>query len=225
MTTTKKTKMMKLSSLHDCFMRTAEYGKCLVTVDEIRQMLEDNPHCVREVAGPDQLLPLHVALDTLDTTPVEVIQVLLDAYPEAVRIPDVDGLLPLAYACDNGVNPEILKLLLQTCPESVHYNDKEGWTPLHHACYPDDLVSVLRRVEMVLCLMNHTTTAAAATTAQRRQAKTTTMKNDNVMSEVIPKSAFSTAKRRLSSNTTTSEDTFSNIESRKKAKTTVENKR
>ena len=193
-------------------MRTTDYGKCLVTVDEIRQIIEDNPLAACEIAGPDQLLPLHVALDTLDTTPTEVIQVLLNAYPDAVRVPDVDGLLPLAYACDNGVNPKVLELLLTTYPDSVHYKDNEGWTPLHHACYPDESVSVKRRVEMILCLMNH------AAAAQRN----TTMKIDVVPEVVVLKPAYSTAKRRLSSNASMSEDNIP-LSNRKKPK--LENKR
>ena len=114
-----------MKSLHSYFKRTAEFGECLVEADEIRQIINGNPHSAREVAGLDQLLPLHAALDTFDSTPLEVVKVIIDAYPDAVSIPDVDGLLPLAYACDNGVDPKILHMLLNEYPGSIHYLNDE----------------------------------------------------------------------------------------------------
>ena len=176
-----------MKSLHSYFKRTAETGECLVDSDEVRQIINSNPHSAREVAGLDHVLPLHAALDTFDSTPLEVVKIIIDAYPEAVSIPDVDGLLPLAYACDNGVGSPILQMLLKEYPGSIHYLDDEGWTPLHHACYPDESVTVQRRVEMVISLMKHASWLAAAgrqrplNCAKRKFSSSIVEQEDNVL--------------------------------------------
>jgi len=64
-----------------------------------------------------------------------VMQSLVQAWPDAVRVPDKRGYLPLHYACSKGkCNLEMIQYLIQCWPESVQCRCTGGALPLHLAC-------------------------------------------------------------------------------------------
>lgn len=87
-------------------------------------------------------LPLHlVCMQSDNTSPTtskngnlteQLVDVLLDAYPEAASSPDDQGMLPihLAIASSPKPNENILNLLLLAYPTAVKVKDKLGRTPL-----------------------------------------------------------------------------------------------
>lgn len=83
---------------------------------------------------------------TFGTTPVSMVAVdpyaslqdldmLICASPKALLLPDIEGRLPLHYACiNNRDNLEMSKMLLSSCSEAAFIEDKLKRLPLHYAC-------------------------------------------------------------------------------------------
>ncbi|KAL9182169.1 hypothetical protein ACHAXT_012821 [Thalassiosira profunda] len=66
---------------------------------------------------------------------LEIVECLLDAFPDAARSMDRKGRSPLHYACMNkNQDPGIVQLLLDRWPESVNRQDIDGNVPLHWLC-------------------------------------------------------------------------------------------
>ena len=87
-------------------------------------MLDSGPPC--------HLLPLHIALRD-KTTPLAVIQALIQANPQALGMREWYGMLPLHIACQVGAPLEIVQLLTRDYPQA----DLTGLLPLHLACLAD----------------------------------------------------------------------------------------
>jgi ankyrin repeat protein len=71
--------------------------------------------------------------------PPEIVCLLIDGFPDALRQENNTGLMPLDLLCrkkylDDAAALEILKLLVEKCPESVRHADSDGDHPLHLAC-------------------------------------------------------------------------------------------
>lgn len=64
----------------------------------------------------------------------EKVRLVVHACPEAVRVRDQEGFLPLHWACYHGASVDILKLLLGSWPESVREAISQNRLPLHLAC-------------------------------------------------------------------------------------------
>ncbi len=89
-------------------------------------------------------MPLHVA--AAKGVSVEVIQLLIKEYPDAVKEKDNDGLLPLHYAAAKGVSVEVIQLLIKEYPDALKEKDNDGWLPLHYAVEfgtPDEVLQLL----------------------------------------------------------------------------------
>jgi ankyrin repeat protein len=79
--------------------------------------------------------PLHIACQR--NPPLEIIQALLVACPQAATDKDILGNTPLHVAASNPeTNPAIVRALLQVyCPIAISIiKNKEGLTALHMAC-------------------------------------------------------------------------------------------
>lgn len=91
------------------------------------------------------MTPLHVAC--ANCASMENIHLLIDAFPEAMQLPDGNGKLPLHAACSNPrVDVELLELLTTAYPDSLKSFDKMGSLPLHIAIQrkcPTDVVLFL----------------------------------------------------------------------------------
>lgn len=84
-------------------------------------------------------LALHVAAMRSNA---DVVQVLLEAYPESVRIVNASGWLPLHFAVYNQF-VEVVKTILEAWPKAVCSRAANGHLPLHHALYQHAPLSVV----------------------------------------------------------------------------------
>uniref|UniRef100_A0A6U3WRE8 Uncharacterized protein n=1 Tax=Ditylum brightwellii TaxID=49249 RepID=A0A6U3WRE8_9STRA len=79
------------------------------------------------------VLPIHHACANQPS--VKMIQVLIDSYPNCVKIKDPSYLrLPLHIACRSGASEETISSLLESYPEGAGEKDILGRLPLHYAC-------------------------------------------------------------------------------------------
>lgn len=76
--------------------------------------------------------PLHVAC--MNHARPEVIETLLNHYPDATKKCDDMKRLPIHYAIANGASMSTMGLLVNQFPESSKIADYRGWLPLHVAC-------------------------------------------------------------------------------------------
>jgi len=92
-------------------------------------------------------IPFHVACRT--GAPVEVLELLLQEFPFAVRIADNRGSLPMHVACSaDAPSRAVLQLLLEQNPTALHALDHTRALPLHCLCAskpPVDAVELLLR--------------------------------------------------------------------------------
>jgi ankyrin repeat protein len=94
--------------------------------------------------GNLRFLPLHKAC--VLAPPGEVIDKLLEAYPDGSKCIDQDGWLPIHCACFYGACSEAITTLLQAHPKGSQLKDDEGRLPLHYACLKSasqDVVDIL----------------------------------------------------------------------------------
>ena len=75
-----------------------------------------------------RLLPLHAAI--VFKAPEDVIEALLNSFPNAAKAKDDQGMLPLHLAFRNGASAEIVNMLLLAFPDSVEIPDRKGRVPL-----------------------------------------------------------------------------------------------
>jgi len=80
-------------------------------------------------------LALHLALTTDSSVLLKAIQVLVEAWPDAVHVQDDDGHLPLHHAGKNfRCTDYVIQLLVRSWPESCQVSTKDNQLPLHLAC-------------------------------------------------------------------------------------------
>jgi hypothetical protein len=65
---------------------------------------------------------------------VQVVEALLDVFPDAAMIKDKTGRLPLHHALTRNAPPECILRLVESFPWSASVRDTNGWFPLHLAC-------------------------------------------------------------------------------------------
>mmetsp|Transcript_120065 Transcript_120065/g.179380 ORF Transcript_120065/g.179380 Transcript_120065/m.179380 type:complete len:504 (+) Transcript_120065:85-1596(+) len=133
-------------SLHEYFQQFGSSSSSRQSPSSISEcvdkILEEHPDSIREVV--ESSLPLHCALEEIDRGDDDdddslrvVIQRLVDAYPESVKMAIADdGRLPIHCACGETLQSiPVLRYLLDRYPESINAKDIEGFTPLHYVCY------------------------------------------------------------------------------------------
>ena len=84
----------------------------------------ENPNKIRW-----RLLPLHATC--VFRAPLSLIEALIQAYPEAPKSIDDQGMLPIHLACRNGASRGVVMTLLNANPDSINTKDKKGRTPLN----------------------------------------------------------------------------------------------
>lgn len=67
-------------------------------------------------------------------TPLDTIQLLLNAYPLAATHQDINGSIPLHIALEYSKPIDVIESLVESCPSTLHMVDAKGRTPLHVAC-------------------------------------------------------------------------------------------
>ena len=63
--------------------------------------------------------------------PQNVIEYILKAHPESVKIRDSDGRYAIHIACKYGCDPEVIKMIIEKNPEAASKFDSKRRTPLH----------------------------------------------------------------------------------------------
>jgi len=119
--------------------------------DLIAFLIDKWPQAVREACPQTDALPLHLVCKAQQDAQVslEVLKLLVEAWPDALLVQDQNGFLPLHYVCRNGkmtsntegLQPslETIKLLVEPRPECLQIQTKLGMLPLHWACF--DLIT------------------------------------------------------------------------------------
>ena len=105
------------------------------SLDILWFMLSIDPNFPREVAGCNGRLPIHYAVANKSTA---FCKILIDAYPESLRIESDDGWLPIHYACSWGKRDDTadtIQYLLELDPELINAEDSDGYLPIHCADY------------------------------------------------------------------------------------------
>jgi hypothetical protein len=88
-------------------------------------------------------LPIHLACSFADA-PRDLIQALLDAYPEGCMAKEGSGSNPLHLACKNGLQLETITTLLEKYPKVTRIKDEIGRLPLHLSCAIGAELSVVK---------------------------------------------------------------------------------
>jgi hypothetical protein len=103
-------------------------------IQVIKALLAANPAALQTTSGPQDRLPLHHLLAT-NFTPVEsIVTALVEAYPEACRIADKAGFLPIHLACQGiHVSDTVFMSILAVYPEGAYARTSNGMYPLHLA--------------------------------------------------------------------------------------------
>lgn len=86
------------------------------------------------ICEPDRggMLPLHIACAS--GAALGNVEMLLDEYPDAIRLPDKNGRLPFHAACTNpSVSVDLLDMLATAFPGALRTFDNLGAVPLHIA--------------------------------------------------------------------------------------------
>ena len=87
------------------------------------------------MTSPDEngRLPLHHALR--DKVRPGSLELLVKAYPDAIRRADSNGALPLHMACQYHDSPSIVQHMIDLDLATAHHVDAENNTALHYACH------------------------------------------------------------------------------------------
>ena len=103
-----------------------------VSIDILRFMLHNDPTLAREVDDDDEL-PIHVAVVNKATT---FCKILIDAYPESLRIESSGGMLPIHVACGWGKRDDTadtIQYMLELDTELINAETSDEYLPIHLA--------------------------------------------------------------------------------------------
>ena len=128
--------------------------------DILRFMIMD-PTLLRE-RDAEGYLPIHIAVSQKSFA---FCKILIDEYPESVKIDDDGGYLPIHEACQIGSRDDsidTIQYLLRLHPESLHARNGRGWLPIHGAA----LGGNTKVVELLL--MHDAFAASKKTTGESR---------------------------------------------------------
>ena len=116
-----------------------------VTLNIVRLIVEAAPdHSLRILHHEDGRTLLHhlCGNDQVDkAAALEILNLLIEKYPEAVRHTDDFGNLPIHLA-NMSRNHELYRVLIEAYPGSVSVPDAGGILPLHNACWNGSLATV-----------------------------------------------------------------------------------
>ncbi len=76
-----------------------------------------------------RFLPLHSACAR--QPPLEIVNALINIYPEGAQAPDDQGKYALHYACGNQASKRVIEVLIDAYPTAARTSDPEGKLPLH----------------------------------------------------------------------------------------------
>ena len=131
-----------------------------VTLNIIKLIIDAAPASVR---GEDYSgdMPLHYLCDNEkvnEATALEILKLLIERCPEAVRHANNDrGRLPI-HKASWGRSPKFCRLLIKAYPGSERIVDGKGLLPLHHACMKGSLATAKYLHRLFGDAIDHTST-------------------------------------------------------------------
>jgi len=84
------------------------------------------------------MTPLHLILSGEGRgryPPIDIVEIFINYAPEAVKIRDAKGRLPIHMAYQYGHLLDAMRILLEAYPKSIFVMDNEGWLPIQYACW------------------------------------------------------------------------------------------
>ena len=107
-----------------------------VELNIVKQLLADAPGVVWTSDGETKCVPLITMMWNKNIGKMkEIVQYIVETYPESVRSKDCYDQIPLHLACSNGtITLEIISILLQAWPESINQKNSMECLPIHHLC-------------------------------------------------------------------------------------------
>ena len=76
----------------------------------------------------------------------DLVEVVLEAYPDSVKIPDKYGRLPLQLALLNHVKSKVVQKIFDKYPEAASVEDHKGTLPLHTAISKRATCSIIKKI-------------------------------------------------------------------------------
>jgi hypothetical protein len=96
----------------------------------VQTLVEANPSCLLQAEKLGGRLPLHISI--IKGAPVDIIQYLCQAQPQALKELDLDGNLPVHHAAS--YSSPALKFIIEAHPEACHVSNRKDRFPLHLLC-------------------------------------------------------------------------------------------
>ena len=115
-----------------------------VTLGIIQLLIDADPDSVgsRDSEGSTPLHRLCNNRKLDEMAAIEILRLLVEKYPAAVRHADNRGCLPIYLAISRGRSPEFCSLLFEAYPGSERITTRNGAMPLHWACANNSLATV-----------------------------------------------------------------------------------
>jgi ankyrin repeat protein len=76
----------------------------------------------------------NIYVESKEQALVPIVQALVNACPDAAKVRNHKGQLPLHKACSGGAPVEVVQCLLDAFPEGFKQEEENGDLPLHVAC-------------------------------------------------------------------------------------------
>ena len=115
------------------------------TLNIIKLLIDAAPETVRSLSkkGSTPLHKLCKNTEVNEATAIQILQWLIEKYPEALQHAENDGgWLPIHIASWSKKSPEFFRVLVEANPGSERTPDASGLLPLHWACYNNSLATV-----------------------------------------------------------------------------------
>lgn len=100
----------------------------------------------------ERFLPIHTACrlnDNFNESSLELLKLLIKAYPESTKLSDMKGMLPLHWACWGKASAKVIEVLLYSRKDSAGKVDAFQRLPIHLVCdhgpYEEAVVTLLRK--------------------------------------------------------------------------------
>eukprot|EP00986_Skeletonema_menzelii_P001118 scaffold304_cov80-Skeletonema_menzelii.AAC.12 len=131
-----------------------------VTLDIIRLLIGAAPASLRNVNKYDIAMPLHALCCNRkvdEAAAIQILKLLIEKYPEAIRHANNGGDLPIHMAAE-WRSPEFCRVLIEAYPGSEQMTTDNGRLSLHHACAINSLATVEYLYRQYPDAINHATT-------------------------------------------------------------------
>jgi ankyrin repeat protein len=116
----------------------------LQNFDQARSLIRQNPECTTIQDGAYQSTALITAL--MHHPPLDIIDSLIQSYPQALHIKNDIGMVPLRVAIRNKASTDVILRLIDANPDAVTSFGISGKTCLHLACMHHADLKVFHRL-------------------------------------------------------------------------------